>query len=98
MLLLLASHHQAEMQLLRETGARNLLEVASLSCATPTGHKQYHNFVLSYGQCRNHHFTACTDLPSPLQGTTWIHQCWGPEPLTDLRLLANNKKYKEETL
>lgn len=74
-----------------------MLQVASPSCATAIGHKQNHNFVLIYGQCRNHNLAACKNIPSSLQGTTWINLCWGSEPLTDLRLLAN-KKYKEEII
>lgn len=72
-----------------------LLEVASPSCATPMGHKQHHNFVLIYGQCRTHNLAAYKDIPSSLQGTTWINRCWGPGPLTDLGVLANNKKIQE---
>lgn len=71
-----------------------LLEVASPSCATSVGHKQHHNFVLIYSQCRNHHLAACKDIPSSLQGTTWINLCWGLEPLTDLRLLVKNTRKK----
>lgn len=79
--------------MMREIGARN-----AAGSAAPMGHKQHNNFVLTYGQCRNHHLAACKDIPSSLPGTAWISLCWGSEPLTDLRLLANNKKTKEEII
>lgn len=40
--------------IMREIGARNAARSSSPSCATPVGHKQHHNFVITYGQCRNY--------------------------------------------